>query len=144
MELKITACTCSWGKFWTQKIQRNQKSQLPLLKSLKQKHSLESKYSVLSMSDAHNAMKGVGKYLSYFSSLTPGHTPALTPCKEQAPFPSPRNSPLPCTGASKGTCPLLLLPACCSRGPSKALPEFLVWPLVSFYCLGKPKNPGRV
>ena len=27
----------SWGKFWTQKIQRNQKTQLPLLKCREQK-----------------------------------------------------------------------------------------------------------
>ena len=115
----------SWGKFWTQKIQSDQKSQLPLLKSLEQKQSSESECSVVSMPAAHNAMKGVGKYLSYLSSLTPGHTPTLTPCKEQARFPSPRNSLLPCTGASKGTCCLLLLPACGSRGPSKACLNFL-------------------
>ena len=27
-----------------------------------------------------------------------------------------------------------------SRMPNKALPEFLVWPLVNFYCLQKAKN----
>ena len=32
-------------------------------------------------------------------------------------------------------------PHCHSRGPSKVLPEFLVWPLVIFYCLGKSKSP---
>ena len=37
MGLKTTACMLSWGKFWTQKIQRDQKPQLPLLKSLEQK-----------------------------------------------------------------------------------------------------------
>ena len=61
MELKIAAGMCSWGKFWTQKIQRDQKSQLPLLKSLEQKQCLESKCRVLSMPAAHNAVKGVGK-----------------------------------------------------------------------------------
>ena len=29
-----------------------------------------------------------------------------------------------------------------TRDPSKALPEFLVWPLVNLYQLGKVKNPG--
>ena len=29
-----------------------------------------------------------------------------------------------------------------TRDPSKALPEFLAWPLVNFYQLGKVKNPG--
>ena len=31
----------------------------------------------------------------------------------------------------------------CSRGPNKALPEFLVGPLVNFYWMSKAKNPGR-
>ena len=30
---------------------------------------------------------------------------------------------------------------CGCRGPRKALPEFLVWPLANFYSLGKAKNP---
>ena len=34
--LKITACMHIWGKFCTKKIQRDQKTQLPLLKSLEQ------------------------------------------------------------------------------------------------------------
>ena len=33
----------SWGKFWIQKIQRDQKTQLPLLKSLEQKQVWEQK-----------------------------------------------------------------------------------------------------
>ena len=45
--------------------------------------------------------------------------------------------------ASKGSCCLFLLPSCCRRGHGKALPEFLVWPLVNFYWLGKAKNPGQ-
>ena len=32
---------------------------------------------------------------------------------------------------------------CGSRGPNKALPEFLVWPLVNFYWSGKAETPGR-
>ena len=38
--LKITAGRYNWGKFRTQKIQRDQKSQLPVLKSLKSKNRL--------------------------------------------------------------------------------------------------------
>ena len=36
------------------------------------------------------------------------------------------------------SCSLLL-----QQGPKKALSEFLVWPLVNFYWLGKAKNPGQ-
>ena len=37
MTRKITACSRNLGKFWTKKIQRDQKTQLPLLRCLKQK-----------------------------------------------------------------------------------------------------------
>lgn len=32
-----------------------------------------------------------------------------------------------------------LTPLCCSRGPIKNLPEFLVWPLITFYWLRRPR-----
>ena len=38
---------------------------------------------------------------------------------------------------------LVLIPSCCSRGPSKALPEILVWFLINVYWLGKAKSPGQ-
>ena len=36
---------------------------------------------------------------------------------------------------------LVFTPLCCSRGPIRVLPEFLVWHLVNFYTLRKDKNP---
>ena len=54
MGLKITACKPSRGKFWMQKIQSDQKTQLALLKSLEQKHGVESKSRVLCMPPTHN------------------------------------------------------------------------------------------
>ena len=42
MELKITVYMYSWGKYWTQKIQKDQKFQLPRLKNLVQKQVIES------------------------------------------------------------------------------------------------------
>lgn len=36
---------------------------------------------------------------------------------------------------------LVLTPLCCSRGPIRVLPEFLVWLLVNFYTLRKDNNP---
>ena len=61
----------TWGKFWTPKIQRDQKKQkvqLALLKSLEQKQGTEH-------------APCTQHYLSHPSSLTPGHTPTLSPYK---------------------------------------------------------------
>ena len=71
----------------------------------------------------HHHQREWVKHVSHLSSPTPGHTPTLPPCKEPAYSPS----------ASEQTREPVLLPSCGSRGPNKALPEFLLWPLVSFY-----------
>ena len=47
MRLKLTACRYSWGKFWIPKIKRDQKTQLPLLKSVELKQRFGSKSRVL-------------------------------------------------------------------------------------------------
>ena len=70
-------------------------------------------------------------------TLTLEHTPTPIPTltcsyKEQA-----------SQGVSKpGT--LLFVPTarCYSKGPNKVLPEFLVWPLVNFCILGRPRPPS--
>ena len=65
-------------------------------------------------------------------SQTTEHTPTFTPFKDKA---------QPPPGASKQENGLFVLtPACCSRGPIKAWPEFLVWPLMNFYRLRKPRT----
>ena len=58
--------------------------------------------------------------------------------------PSPRMRKLyPTQGGSKqGNLLFILTPLCCSRGSSKALPEFLVWLLVNFYWLGEARSSG--
>ena len=66
----------------------------------------------------------------------PRNTPlvSLTPYKEQT---------APAQGVSKpGTLLLVRTTRCCSRDPNKVLPEFLVRPLVNFYCLGRPRPPS--
>ena len=82
--------------------------------------------------------KGWVKHLSQPSGLTPGPSPTLTPCNE------PAHSP---QRASKGTCCLFSLShppdPRCSRDPNKALPEFLVWPLINFYLLRRPRTLVR-
>ena len=67
--------------------------------------------------------------------LSSGHTPTLTQCKEQASPPSgseQAREPVTCSGSP-----------CVAGTPSKALAEFLVWPLANSYWLGKAKNPGQ-
>ena len=77
--------------------------------------------------------KGWADHLSHPASLTPGHTPTLTPYKEPA-LPHSR-------GASKeGNLLLVPTPHCCSRSSNRALSEFLVWPLINFYLLTRPRT----
>ena len=72
------------GQILDQKIQRDQKTQLPLLKGLEQKQGVGSKSRILSVPPALSTTKGWADYLSHPSSQTPRHTPTLIPCKEQA------------------------------------------------------------
>ena len=63
------------------------------------------------------------------SSLIPGHTPTL----------------IPHSSGDLGNLLLVFsLPCSWCRNTDKALAEFLVWPLVNFYWLGKVKHPGSV
>ena len=127
MGLKITACMCSWGKFWTQKIQRDQKNPTATFEKAGAKTGcLEQKQGTACTWPLHTTSpKGWAKLLSQPSGPTPGHTPTLTPYKKQA---------CPPQGVSnQGNLLFVLTAHCCSRGPSKALPKFLVWPLVNFY-----------
>ena len=66
----------------------------------------------------------LAKHLSQPSSQTPGCTPTLIPYKVPA-WPDSGE------GASKGI--WCLFSHLCSRGPNKALPDFLVWLLINFY-----------
>ena len=66
--------------------------------------------------------KGVGKSPKPPSSLTPGHTPTLTPYKGWACPPCPAPAP----GSKWENLFLVFAPSCSwHRSPSKALPEFL-------------------
>ena len=119
MGLKITACRDNWGKFWT-KIQRDQKTQLPLLKSLEQKQGIGSKSRVLHACPLH----------------TPPPKPRPHPTLED-PWPHPYPHPIARKqlATPSGHKQLLLVPTprCGSRGPNNPLPEFPVWPLINFY-----------
>ena len=75
------------------------------------KAGVGSKSRVLCTSPEHSTTKGAG-------GPTSGHAPTLTPYKQPA---------HPTSGRERGK--LLHV----SGGPNKALPEFLVWPLINFY-----------
>ena len=77
---------------------------------------------VLGMPPALNTTEGWVNHLSHPSSLTPGHTPTLTPYKEWACSPCPA----PVLGSKWENLFLVFAPSCSwHRNPSKALPEFL-------------------
>ena len=112
---------------------RDQNTQLPLLKSLEQKQGVGTKSRVLHIPPA--PPKGWANHLNHPSSPRPGHTPTLIPYEERTCACSRSKQ------ASKGTCLFSLSQhPCFSRGTIKALPEFLVWPLVKFCQSGKVKN----
>ena len=73
-------------------------------------------------------------------------TPPISPLDTPLPSPHKRNKlapPPPHQETSKQENLLFILTShCCSRDPNKALTEFLVWPLVNFYYLGKAKISG--
>lgn len=73
--------------------------------------------------------------ISHTSSLTPGHSPTLTPYKEQASTPS--SASLRAREPVIYSCSPLL-----QHSPNKALAEFLVWSQVNFSWLVKDKIPG--
>ena len=85
MGLKITACTRGWGKFWNQKIQRDQKNPTATFEGPGAKTGCWEQKQGTVQGPLHTAPpKGWAKHLSHPSSQTPGQTPSLTPYKEQA------------------------------------------------------------
>ena len=78
----------------------------------------------------HNTPQSVGILPKLTSALTPRHYPS----------PHVRNKVTSASPSEQGNVLFVLTPHCCSRGPSNALPEFLVWPLISFGWLGKAKT----
>ena len=85
------------------------------------------------MIPAHSTTKGVGrppKQLLWLELLPISST--LTP------FQGPASSP---SGSEQENLLLVFTSLCCSRSPSKALSEFLVWSLINFFWL---KSPGTL
>ena len=135
MGLKITACLCSWGKFWAKRYKKDQKNKPFTSEELGAKIGCQEQNQVLSTPPAPYTTKGWANHWSHPCSPTRGHTLTFTPYKEEV-------CPLPWEAHKQGNLLLALAPCCCSRGPNEAFPVFLVWPLVNFYWLRKAKNPG--
>ena len=115
-----------------QKIERDQKTQLLLFKSSEQNTGSAAKAGYCACPLHTPPPKGWAKPLSH---------PPARPLDTPLPSPHIRNKLAPPRGASKQENLLFdLAPRCCSRGPNKALPEFLVWPLINFYCLRRQRT----
>ena len=82
----MTACTPGWGKFWTQKIQRDQNTQLPLLRSLGSKTGCWEQKQDTDTPPAHTPSKGWAK-TSQSSGPTPGssYLHSTYTCRKGAP-----------------------------------------------------------
>ena len=124
MGLKITLYMCSWDTLWTKRYKKT-KTQLPLLESWDQKQG-----------DVHAACTHHHERGRKPSKPPLWNDPwthlTFTPYKEQA-HPSSRSKP----AREPVTCSHC--PPCWHKGPNKALPEFLVWPLINFYWLRRPR-----
>ena len=122
------------GQILDQEIKRRPKKPTATSEEPGTKTGCRSKSRVLRMPPALSTTNGWAEHLSHPSGPTPGHTPTLTPHKEPA---------CPPSGSEQGNLLLVFAPSCGGRGPNKALPEFLIWPLVNFYWLWKAMNPGQ-
>ena len=78
---------------------------------------------------------GVISHLSHLSSLTPGHI--LTSPHIRMKF---ELHSLPKWASKQGKLLTCFRSSCCSRALHKALPELLVWPVISFYWLSRPRT----
>ena len=90
-----------------------------------------SKSSVLHVPPAHSTTKGVGKPPTPPLPLIPEPAPALTAHREPA---------SPWLGEQAREPITFFTPSHCYRDPSKALLEFLIWSLINFYWLRRPRT----
>ena len=102
----------SWGKLWTI---RYKKTENPTAAS--KLSGAKAGYCAWFLHTT--PPRGWANYLSHPS----GPNPPSTHLRDQL------------SGSEQGNLLLVFAPSCCSLSPSKALPEFLIWPLVNFYWL---------
>ena len=116
--LEITACMYSCGKLWTRcKKTKNFSCHF---------WSVRSKSRTLCMIPTHSSTKRWAEHPCQPSGLTPGLASSLIP------FKGPAHSSL---GSEQWNVLLVFCPLFCSVSPNKPFPEFLIWPLISFYWL---------
>ena len=130
MRLTTTVFMHSWGKFGPESYKETKKPNSSFWGAWSNSRVVHMSHTTLP--------RGCAKHLSHSLGLTPGHISTLTPYKEQA-YPS-------CGASKQGSLLFVLTFSCCSRGPSEAMSEFVVWPLVNFCWLGEVQEPwlGRV
>ena len=121
------------GQIMNNKIPKDKKAPLALLKSRAEKQGAGSKSRGLGMPPALSTNKAVGKppkpplwpnsWTHHYPHPTEGSRSAsLCSRREQA------RAPVTCSCCPPGPCP-----SAAAGAPIKALYEFLVWPLVNFY-----------
>ena len=126
MGLKITACMCSWNKFWTKDIKRRKNPTATF-----EEPRAKAGYCPCPLHTTPT--KGWANHLSHPSRWTPGHTPTLTPYNEQATPPSTQE-------VSKETCYLFLLPPAAAGAPIKPCLNFLYGLLSISISWGRPRT----
>ena len=117
----------SWGKFWTKGTKR------PNPTATSEEPGAKAGYYTCPL---HSTPPDAGQNTKAIPPVRPMDTPLPSPHIRNQLAPTP-------SGSKQGHLLLDFAPSCYSRSPSKDLPEFLVWPLINFYGLGKAKNRGR-
>ena len=87
--LKIAARMGGWGKFWTKDTKRPKHPYCHFWRARSKNRVSRAKAGYCACPLHTPPPKGWADHLRHPSSPTPGHTPTLTPCKEQARPPYP-------------------------------------------------------
>ena len=123
-KLYRTKNSCEHVQFGqTEQDTKRPKTQLPLLRSWGQKQGTAH-------APCTQCHQGVGKHLNHSSGPTTEPVPILRTCPYPPSIKGTSSHTIP--GSKQGKLFLVFTLLCCSRGPSKALPESLVWPLLNF------------
>ena len=131
--LKVTAHMCSWGKFWTQNIQKDRSPTATSEEPGAKTGCWEQKQGTVHIL-CTTPPEGWANNLTHPSGLTPGHTPTLPHLRDQL------NTPLWEQAREHIACSCSTL---LQEGASKSLARIFSPTSSQFLLIKEAKNPGQ-